>query len=305
MRHRAFEEGEGPPVVLLHGFPEGAYSWRKQVSALAEAGFHAIAPDQRGYAGAEVITQVDGFDHVELALDVVALLDARGIDRAALVAHDWGAALAWNVALLHPDRISSVVALSVPHGARSKRPPVATLKHVMGDVFFYMLYFQKPGLAEAELAAHVRESLRVFFYSASGEALRDGFPPPHPKTAKLLETLRAPAGLPGWLREEDLAHYTESFRASGFTGPLGWYRSMDRTWERTAHLAGVKVPQPALFIAGNLDPVIAFSGRAMERMATMVPRLAGTRMLEGVGHWTQQERPDEVNAEIIRFLQSV
>jgi pimeloyl-ACP methyl ester carboxylesterase len=304
MRHRVLEQGEGPPVILLHGFPEGAYSWRLQVPELARAGFHAIAPDQRGYAGAEVITPVDGFDHVELALDVMALLDARGIERAALVAHDWGAALAWNTALLHPDRITSVVALSVPYGGRSNAAPIPTLKRRMGDVFFYMLYFQKPGVAEAELEADVGESLRRFFYSASGEA-RDGFLVPHPKTAKLLETLKAPEGLPKWLSAEDLEHYTESFRASGFAGSLGWYRSMDRTWERTAPLAGVKVSQPALFIAGDRDPVVMFSGPAMERMATMVPRLAGTKMLEGVGHWTQQERPEEVSAEIIRFLKTV
>ena len=302
MRHRVLDEGSGPAVVLLHGFPEGAYSWRKQVPALAGAGFRAIAPDQRGYAGATVVTPVDGYDHVELALDVIALLDSQGIERASLVAHDWGAALAWNVALLHPDRISSLVALSVPYGGRSKAAPIATLQRRVGDAFFYMLYFQKPGVAEAELEADVRESLRRFYYSASGEAREGAFMGLFPNTAKLLETLRAPAGLPSWLSAEDLDHYTEAFEASGFAGPIGWYRSMDRTWERTARLAGASVQHPALFIAGDRDPVVAFSQHAIERMPSVVPKLVGTRLLEGAGHWVQQERPDEVNAEVLAFL---
>ena len=302
MRHRVLDEGSGPAVVLLHGFPEGAYSWRKQVPALAGAGFRAIAPDQRGYAGATVVTPVDGYDHIELALDVIALLDSQGIERAALVSHDWGAALAWNVALLHPERISSVVALSVAYGGRPKGPPTAMLQRIVGDAFFYMLYFQKPGVAEEELEADVRESLRRFYYSASGDGRDSALGTLHPNTAKLLDTLRAPAGLPAWLSAEDLDRYTEAFEASGFAGPIGWYRSMDRTWERTAHLAGVSVQQPALFIAGDRDPVVLFNQRAIDRMPSVVPNLAGTRLLPGVGHWTQQERPEEVNAELVAFL---
>ena len=301
VRHRVLAAGSGPPVILLHGFPEGAYSWRHQVSALAAAGFRAIAPDQRGYAGAEPIVRVEGHDHVELALDVIALLDAIGAERAALVAHDWGASLAWNAALLHPARISSVVALSVPYGGRSKDPPIATFKELFGDVFFYMLHFQTPGVAEAELEANVRESLRSFYRSSSGDGPERRF---FPRTARLLETLDAPPGLPGWLSEEDLQHFTASFEASGFAGPLGWYRSMDRTWERTERLAGAKVVQPALFLAGARDPVIAFGARALERMPRLVPNLAGVRLLDGVGHWTQQERPAEVSREIVDFLRN-
>jgi pimeloyl-ACP methyl ester carboxylesterase len=302
MRHRVLDEGTGPAVILLHGFPEGAYSWRKQVPAIAGAGFRAIAPDQRGYAGATVVTKVDGYDHVELALDVIALMDAEGIERASLVAHDWGAALAWNIALLHPERISSLVALSVPYGGRSRGPPIASLRCKVGDAFFYMLYFQEPGVAEAELEVDVRESLRRFYYSASGEGRDGGLLGLYANTAKLLETLPAPAGLPSWLDAEDLDRYTEAFEASGFAGPIGWYRSMDRTWERTPHLAGVKVEQPALFVAGARDPVVIFNPLALERMPSIVPRLAGSRLLEGAGHWIQQERPEEVNAEILGFL---
>jgi pimeloyl-ACP methyl ester carboxylesterase len=305
LRHRVLEQGTGDPVVLLHGFPEGAYSWRHQIPALARAGFRAIAPDQRGYAGTDSPAAVEAYDHVELAADVVALLDALGLERAALVAHDWGAALAWNVALLHPARISSVVALSVPYGGRAAAPPIGILKRRMGEMFFYMLYFQKPGVAEAELEADVRESLRVFFYSSSGDAPEGSFFVPQPKTAKLFDTLKAPPGLPHWLTEADLDAYTASFRESGFRGPLNWYRNHDRTWDRTAELADAKVQQPALFIAGDRDPVVLFSQGAMARMPALVPRLAGARVLPGVGHWTQQERPDEVNDAIIRFLRGL
>jgi pimeloyl-ACP methyl ester carboxylesterase len=305
LRQRILEEGTGKPVFLLHGFPEGAYSWRHQLPALASAGYRAIAPDQRGYAGTDAPLEIDAYDHVELALDVIALMDTLGVDRAPLVAHDWGAALAWNVALLHPDRISAVVALSVAYGGRAPAPPVQILERRMGDLFFYMLYFQKPGIAEAELEADVRESLRVFFYAASGDAPPGSAFTPVPKTAKLFDSMTAPPGLPAWLTEHDLDVYTEAFRESGFRGPINWYRTMNRTWERTAHLADAKVTQPSLFIAGDRDPVVLINPSRVDKMRELVPNLAGTRMLPGVGHWTQQERPDEVNAEIIAFLNGV
>ncbi len=305
LRQRLAEEGTGAPVLLLHGFPEGAYSWRHQLPALAREGFRAIAPDQRGYAGTEAPESIDTYDHVELAADVIALLDALGIERAPLVAHDWGAALAWNIALLHPDRVSAVVALSVAYGGRSLAPPLRTLTERAGDGFFYMLYFQTPGVAEQELEADVRESLRVFYYSSSGDVPPGSFFVPQPNTAKLFDTLKAPAGLPSWLTERDLDVYEAAFRASGFRGPLNWYRTLDRTWERTLHLAGAKVTQPALFIAGDRDPVVMFTGPAIARMPSLVPRLAGVRMLPGVGHWTQQERPDEVTTQIVQFLRGL
>ena len=305
LKQRIAEAGSGSPVLLLHGFPEGAYSWRKQLPALAQAGFRAIAPDQRGYAGTDAPLEIEAYDHVELAADVVALMDTLGIERAPVVAHDWGAALAWNLALLHPTRVSAVVALSVPFGGRSPAPPVETLKRRLGDTFFYMLYFQKPGVAEAELEADVRESLRVFYYSSSGDAPPGSFFVPQKKTAKLFETMKAPPGLPAWLTEADLDVYADAFRTSGFRGPLNWYRTLDRTWERTAHLADAKVEQPALFIAGDRDPVVMFSQGALARMPSLVPRLEKTSFLPGVGHWTQQERPDEVSAEIVRFLRTL
>jgi pimeloyl-ACP methyl ester carboxylesterase len=247
---------------------------------------------------------VEDYDHVELAADVVALLDALGLERAVIVGHDWGAPVAWHTALLHPERVSAVVAMSVPYGGRAPARPLDIMRRRAGDSFFYMLHFQEPGVAEAELEADVPESLRRFYYSCSGDAPPGSFLTPKPRTASLFEAVTAPPGLPRWLSEEDLAHYTASFRESGFFGPLNWYRNIDRTWERTAFLEGKKVAQKALFIAGDRDPVLLFNQRATERMATVVPGLVGTRILPGVGHWTQQEDPSTVNAELITFLRS-
>jgi pimeloyl-ACP methyl ester carboxylesterase len=302
---RVVEEGSGAPVILLHGFPEGAYSWRHQLPALARAGFRAIAPDQRGYAGTDAPHAIDAYDGVELAADVVALMDALGVERAPVVGHDWGAAVAWHTALLHPERVSAVAALSVPFGGRPPAPPLGTMKRRIGDGFFYMLYFQEPGVAEAELEADVRESLRVFYYSASGDVPPGSAFVPQPSSAKLFDSLKAPPGLPPWLTESDLDAYAEAFRTSGFRGPLNWYRNFDRTWERTAHLAGAKVEQPALFVAGDRDPVVFFSQSTLKRMPEVVPRLVGPRFVAGAGHWIQQERPAEVNAELVAFLRGV
>lgn len=302
LRFRVAERGEGPPVVLLHGFPETAYSWRHQLDALADAGYRAIAPDQRGYGGTGAPAEIDAYDQVELAADVIALFDALGVERAPVVGHDWGSPVAWHTALLHPERVSAVVALSVPYGGRAPAPPISILEKRMGDTFFYMLYFQEPDVAERELEADVRESLRVFYFACSGDAPPGSFFVPRPKTAKLFESMTAPPGLPPWLTEDDLSVYVSAFERSGFRGPLNWYRNIDRSWQRTAALAGKRVEQPALFIAGDRDPVVLFSQSSIRRMPEVVPGLAGIRVIEGAGHWIQQERPDVVNAAIVSFL---
>jgi pimeloyl-ACP methyl ester carboxylesterase len=302
IRFRVAERGSGPPVILLHGFPECAYSWRHQLAALANAGYRAIAPDQRGYGGTDAPAEINAYDQIELAADVVALCDALGIDRAPIVGHDWGAPVAWHAALLHPERVSAVVALSVAHGGRPPAPPTSIFKKRMGDVFFYMLYFQKPGVAEAEIEANVRESLRIFYYASSGDVPPGSSFVPSPKTAKLFDTMVAPPGLPPWLTDEDLSVYVSAFERSGFRGPLNWYRNLDRTWERTGALAGKRVEQPALFIAGDRDPVVMFNQTAIRKMPDVVPRLVEARIIEGAGHWIQQERPAIVNDALVSFL---
>ena len=305
LAHRLVDVGSGPAVVLLHGFPEGPHSWRHVIPPLADAGYRVIAPSQRGYAGTDAPPEVTAYDQIELAADVVALLDTLGAADAVVVDHDWGGPVAWITALLHPQRVRGVVALSVGHGGRSPHPPISSLERRVGESFFYMLYFQEPGVAEAELEADVRESLRVFYYSASGDLPPGSFFVPQPRTAKLFDSMKAPPGLPPWLAEADLDVYAAAFRESGFRGPLNWYRNMDRSWERTAHLATAKVQQPALFIAGDRDPVVFFSQSVLQRMPEAVPRLRSQIMLPGCGHWTAQERPAEVTAELLAFLRGL
>jgi pimeloyl-ACP methyl ester carboxylesterase len=198
--------------------------------------------------------------------------------------------------------VRAVVGMSVPHSRRSQSPPLARLQEIFKDRFFYVLYFQQPGVAEAELEADVRRSLRIFYYSGSGEAPAGAAFAPHPGSARLLDTMLEPDALPPWLTEADLDYYTERFERGGFRGPINWYRNFDRTWQRTAAFADRKIEQPALFIAGERDPVLAWSQRPLERLPETVPGLTRSLLLPGCGHWVQQERPAEVNAALLQFL---
>ena len=298
------EAGSGPLVLLLHGFPELWYSWRHQLPALAEAGYHAVAPDLRGYGSTDAPEAIESYSMLNMTADVAGLLDALGERQAAVVGHDWSAPIAWHCALLYPELVSAVAALSVPYLPRPPRPPIQLLRRAFADRFFYMLYFQEPGLAEAELDADTRRSLRVFMYQASGDAPRvPAAAWRKPANAKLLDGMTDPEKLPAWLREEDLDYYAREFERTGFRGGLNRYRNMDRDWEELAHLANAKVEQPALFIAGGRDGVLAFS--RLEPMKANVPKLRKVVILPGCGHWTQQERPAEVNAELIEFLRGL
>ena len=297
------EQGEGPLVLLLHGFPELWYSWRQQLPALADAGYHVVAPDVRGYGRTDAPEPVESYSMRNLAADAVGVLDALSAERAVVVGHDWGAPIAWHCALLHPDRFSAVVALSVPYTRRSRTPPIQAFKRTFADNFFYILYFQEPGVAEAELEADVRESMRLTLYTWSGDAPKGAAFAGKPKGAKLLEGMPEPERLPPWLTEADLDYYVREFERTGFRGGLNRYRNMDRDWEELAHLEDATVQQPALFVAGDRDPVLGFT--KMDAMTADVPNLRKVAMLPGCGHWTQQERPGEVNQELLEFLPSL
>ena len=303
IRMRIAEQGSGPLVLLLHGFPESWYSWRHQIPALAAAGFHAVAPDQRGYGGTDAPAAIESYDIHHLVGDAVGVLDALGQERAIVVGHDWGAPVAWHCALLHPKRFPAVAALSVPYVGRTPLPPLEMFRMMAGDRFFYILYFQEPGVAERELEADVRSTLRRFLYAASGDVTEPLDFWRKPKNAKFLDGLPDPKTLPSWLGEADLDYYTNEFRRAGFRGGLNWYRNFDRNWEQTPELAGAKVEQPALFVAGERDGVLAMV--PPEAMRELVPNLRQLLLLPGCGHWTQQERSAEVNAALIEFLESV
>jgi pimeloyl-ACP methyl ester carboxylesterase len=299
------EQGEGPLVVLCHGFPELWYSWRHQLTALAEAGYHAVAPDQRGYGHSDRPKAIEGYHVFELTADVVGLVDALGKERAVIVGHDWGAAVAWHCALLRPDVFSAVVLLSVPYLQRSWADPRPTeqMERLAGEGHFYQLYFQEPGKAEAELEADVRKSMRMLLYSASGD------PSPEKrwrflfnKSETFLDTGVVPECLPEWLTEADLDFFVSEFERTGFRGGLNWYRNIDALWELTPFLSGAEIRQPSLFIAGALDAVIAMYRPAFEGLEQTMPGLEKKVLLPGAGHWIQQERPAEVNELLLQFL---
>jgi pimeloyl-ACP methyl ester carboxylesterase len=302
---RIAEAGTGPLVILLHGFPETWYSWRHQFAPLVEAGYHVVAPTQRGYGHSARPAPVDAYTILHLVGDVVGLIHALGAERAILVGHDWGAPVAWTTAQLRPDIITAVAGLSVAPAARAARPPLATLRDRF-DGQFYWNYFETPGVAEAELSADVDGTLRRVLYSASGDnpdagAADAGLVPPG--AGFLARTVR-PDVLPPWLSEADLAVFVEEFTYSGFTGGLNWYRNIDRNWELTAAWADSPIRVPALFMVGERDLVYHFPGahRAVSRLTELHPRMREPVVLPGCGHWIQQERPAEVTEALLEFL---
>jgi pimeloyl-ACP methyl ester carboxylesterase len=307
------EQGAGPLVVLCHGFPESWYSWRHQLPALAEAGFHAVAPDMRGYGQTEAPAEIDRYTLLHLVGDMVGLLDALGADTAAIAGHDWGAPVAWHAALLRPDRFRAVVGLSVPFWPRTPVRPTTAMPQT-DDAVFYQLYFQTPGVAEAELERDVKATMRRVLYSASGDAPRReaAAGPRRPvgmvdRQGGFLDRTVDPATLPLWLTAADVDVYAAEFARTGFRGGLNWYRNIDRNWELLAPFAGARVTAPALYVAGDRDLVVAFRGmdQLIANLARFVPDLRDTVMLPGCGHWTQQERPRDVTAAMLDFLRSL
>jgi len=310
IRMHIAESGAGPLVVLCHGFPESWYSWRHQLHGVAEAGFHAVAPDMRGYGQTQRPEEIDQYTLLHLIGDIIGLLDTLGAETAVIVGHDWGAPVAWHAALLRPDRFRGAVGLSVPFVPRRPARPTSMMPQTQ-DAVFYQLYFQSPGIAEADLERDVRLSIRTLLYSASGDA-------PHwkngaaagaevgmvPRRGGFLSRMMNPTSLPHWLTEGDADFYIGEFERTGFQGALNWYRNIDRNWELLAPMAGARVTVPALYIAGDRDLVLAFRGmdQVIANLPKFVPQLRGTVLLPGCGHWTQQERADEVTEAIVNFV---
>ena len=306
IRMHIAEAGEGPLVIMCHGFPESWYSWRHQLHALAAAGFHAVAPDQRGFGQTDAPPDATTYSQPHLVGDIVGLLDGLGEETAVIAGHDWGAPVAWNAGLMRPDRFKAVISLSVPYTPRGSMRPTGAMKAMAGDNFFYILYFQEPGVAETELEADVRKSLRMFLYSGSGDPPKGQVLRRLPKDAKFLDMMgEPPEGWSTWLTPADLDFYTGEFERAGFRGGLNWYRNVDRTWEYMAPFQNAKMRQPALFVAGDRDGVILMNPQALAQLEENVPNLKAKIMLDGCGHWTQQERPDEVNAALLDFLGSL
>ena len=295
------EAGQGPLVVLLHGFPEGWYSWRHQMPALAAAGYHIVAPDQRGYGQTDRPSEVDSYSMFHLVGDVVGLIKALGEKSAIVVGHDWGASVAWNTALFRPDLVRAVAALSVPLRPRIARPPLDVYREALGPNF-YQLYFQEPGVAELELERDVRHTMTAILCGESGDVAR--VPDLMVTDKGFLDGLEVLQPLPSWLTERDLDHWTAEFSRTGFAGGLNWYRNVNANWERLAPWSGASVMAPALYVVGDRDDVYQVPGitEFVQGLKKSVPNLTQMVVLEGCGHWTQQERPAEVNAALLEFL---
>jgi pimeloyl-ACP methyl ester carboxylesterase len=293
------DEGRGPAVVLCHGFPELAYSWRHQVPALAAAGFRAIAPDQRGYGDTERPTDVGAYDIHHLTADLVGLLDALEIERAVFAGHDWGGLIVWQMPLLHPTRTAGVIGVNTPYFPRAFAQPTAIFRQLFGDNY-YICHFQAPGVADAALA---RDPRRVFT-----QLMRRGVPIAEAEARlasrgampNMVEMVfeGEPLGAP-LLTDDELRVYAETFARTGFTGGINWYRNIDRNWETTPSLADARIEVPALMVTAEWDVVLR--PEMAEPMRALVPDLEVV-MIPECGHWTQQERPAELNAAMIDWL---
>ncbi len=280
------DEGEGPLIVLCHGFPELAFSWRKQVPALTAAGFRVLAPDMRGFGRSSAPAEVEAYDIVSLTGDLCGLLDSLGEQNAIFIGHDWGASLVWQLSVLAPERVRAVAGLSVPFVARAPAPPLPIMRRHLGEDF-YIAWFQQPGVADQALARDVRRTLTTTKVWTANWAEAGGPPP------------RRPA----WLSEDELAVYVEAFERTGFTGGLNWYRNIDRNWELTASVAERRVEQPAMFLTGERDSVRRFM--PAEAMRGWVDDLRAEIVVPGAGHWVQQEAPNTVNAALLGFLDAL
>jgi pimeloyl-ACP methyl ester carboxylesterase len=296
---------DGPPVVLAHGFPELAYSWRHQIPALAAAGYRVMAPDQRGYGDSSRPESVESYDITQLCGDLSGLLDDIGRDDAVFVGHDWGSMVIWNLALIAPERVRAVVGMSVPFVPRPAIPPTQLMRNMVGDSFFYILYFQQPGVADADLAADPATTLRrmlagLNLSESSQRSTEELISAMTGDERGFVERLAEPERLPGWLTQDELDHYVEVYERTGFTGGINWYRNFDRNWELTEQFAEAHVTMPSLFIAGRADPVLLMSPPMMADQFLDDHR--GNVLIDGAGHWVQQETPELVNDALLGFL---
>jgi len=301
---RAAVEGDGPLVIMIHGFPELWYSWRHQIGPVARAGYRVVALDVRGYGGSDKPYAVEAYAMADMMADVVGVIDAFGEQTATLVGHDWGAPICWNTAALHADRVAAVAGLSVPYRKRGKVSGIELARQIYRDKFFYQLYFQAEGVAETELEADVRTSLRKIYYSVSGAAPSLDSWLARPPGGTLLEALTDPDPFPSWLTPEDLDLFVASFEAGGFRGPINRYRNQERDFADLPLVGVLPVAQPCCFIAGSKDLVRHFVPNydLYADVAVNCTDLRFERIIEGVGHWVQQEAPDEVTAALLEFL---
>lgn len=308
-RLRYVSKGRGLLVLFVHGFPESWYSWRHQLEPVAEAGFRAVAVDVRGYGGSTKRFAVPEYSMAALTADMAGAAQALSPDEPAIIiGHDWGAPIAWTSALLYPERFRAVAGLSIPHAAPSEEPTDEVHDRIFTKrgKWFYQVDFQQEGIAEAELEADPAETILRFYYALSGDVPEGSWPADKSPGDGLLKGLADPPPELPWLTREDLAYYAAEFDQSGFRGPLNRYRNRRRDWEMLSARRSHIIPQPSLFIGGTRDLGTAMAPqRVWDELPALLPDLRGHHMLEGCGHWTQQERPEEVNDLLLGWLASL
>jgi pimeloyl-ACP methyl ester carboxylesterase len=306
IRMHYIEQGAGPLVVLCHGWLESRYSYRHQIPALAAPGFRVVAPDQRGYGQTDKPEPIEAYNILNLVGDVVGLVNSVGAETASIVGHDWGAPVAWHCALLRPDIFHAIALLSVPNRPCGATHPAQAMQATAGEENFYELYFQERGRTEAELEADPRRAMAMLLYSLSRDARpEEQWKFRFPKSMKFIDTGVVPKQLPPWLSEADLDFFAGELKRAGFRGGLNWYRNIERNWELTPFLDGAKLRQPALFVAGSEDCVGKMLPGRFQMAGAFTPNLKKQMIIPGAGHWTQQERPAEVNQLLIEFLRSL
>lgn len=299
----------GPLVIMCHGFPELWYTWRHQLTALAEAGYHAVAPDQRGYGRTDIPPRIEDYNIFQLVGDIVGLVNALGEKQAIVIGHDWGSTVASHCVLLRPDIFQAVIQISVPYlpRGRGRIPLTERMKKAYGNEIFYQVMFQEPGKVDAEIfEIGAYAFMRGFLYTLSAN------PPPEKRWQftyrpgeKFTSHIVLPDKLPDWLTEEDVEYFGREYAKTGITGGLNWYRNIDRNWELTPFLDGAKILQPTLFIAGESDAVIRMYAKAVDAMEKNVPDLKGKIILPNAGHWVNQEKATDVNQLILNFLKDL
>ena len=299
--------GKGPLILCVHGFPELWYSWRHQINYFSERGYTVAAMDVRGYGGSSKPHDISAYSIRNLASDVAAAIDQLGGGTAILFGHDWGAPVVWNTALLYPNKVSAVAGLSVPFLPRGPVSFLDMAKGMYKDRFFYQLYFQNEGIAEAEFEADIPGALRKCYFAISGAAPLNKWIEEKPADARLLDGMIDPQPFPDWMSDEDLHVYAEAFRAGGFRGPLNRYRAQNIDFQDMAEFAGKPVTQPSFFIAGERDAVRSFVP-GMDLYANpgrACTDFRGSVILPHIGHWVQQEAPADTNAALQTFLSGI
>ncbi len=306
---RVAVQGEGQLCVLVHGWPELGLSWRHQIDPLVNAGYKVAIPDVRGYGGSDAPKDVESYRMVALVDDVMNIIDALGYEDAILIGHDWGAPIVWYSSLLQPKRVRAVVGMSVPYYGLGGAPPIQLMQFAYAGRFFYILYFQKPELPEAEFEKDVRDSLLKIYFANSGNSTSEVRQAMRARTSEsgYLDGLIAPEPFPDWLPAEDLEQYVAAYEKSGFHGGINRYRNMDADWHELQFLEGKQIEQPALFIAGEFDSVLRYAPglNMMDIIDPFYADLRGKIVIPGSGHWVQQEKPQEVNRHLLKFLESL